>query len=152
MDINDDKLALAKEVGADFTVNPLKEDAAKAIQEKTGGAHAAVVTAVSRAAFNSAVDCLRACGRLVAVGLPPEMMDLSIPRLVLDGIEVVGSLVGTREDLVEAFQFGAEGLVVPKVQLRKLDEANAIFQEMRDGKIQGRMVIDMKACGCGHAH
>ncbi|EGF10712.1 TPA: alcohol dehydrogenase AdhP [Neisseria bacilliformis] len=152
VDINDDKLALAKEVGADFTVNPLKEDAAKAIQEKTGGAHAAVVTAVSRAAFNSAVDCLRACGRLVAVGLPPEMMDLSIPRLVLDGIEVVGSLVGTREDLVEAFQFGAEGLVVPKVQLRKLDEANAIFQEMRDGKIQGRMVIDMKACGCGHAH
>ena len=143
VDINDDKLALAKEVGADFTVNPLKEDAAKAIQEKTG---------VSRAAFNSAVDCLRACGRLVAVGLPPEMMDLSIPRLVLDGIEVVGSLVGTREDLVEAFQFGAEGLVVPKVQLRKLDEANAIFQEMRDGKIQGRMVIDMKACGCGHAH
>lgn len=152
VDINDDKLALAKEVGADFTVNPLKEDAAKAIQEKNGGAHAAVVTAVSRAAFNSAVDCLRACGRLVAVGLPPEMMDLSIPRLVLDGIEVVGSLVGTREDLVEAFQFGAEGLVVPKVQLRKLDEANAIFQEMRDGKIQGRMVIDMKACGCGHAH
>ena len=152
VDINDDTLALAKEVGADFTVNPLKEDAAKAIQEKTGGAHAAVVTAVSRAAFNSAVDCLRACGRLVAVGLPPEMMDLSIPRLVLDGIEVVGSLVGTREDLVEAFQFGAEGLVVPKVQLRKLDEANAIFQEMRDGKIQGRMVIDMKACGCGHAH
>ena len=152
VDINDDKLALAKEVGADFTVNPLKEDVAKAIQEKTGGAHAAVVTAVSRAAFNSAVDCLRACGRLVAVGLPPEMMDLSIPRLVLDGIEVVGSLVGTREDLVEAFQFGAEGLVVPKVQLRKLDEANAIFQEMRDGKIQGRMVIDMKACGCGHAH
>lgn len=150
VDINDDKLALAKEVGADFTVNPLKEDAAKAIQEKTGGAHAAVVTAVSRAAFNSAVDCLRACGRLVAVGLPPEMMDLSIPRLVLDGIEVVGSLVGTREDLVEAFQFGAEGLVVPKVQLRKLDEANAIFQEMRDGKIQGRMVIDMKACGCHH--
>lgn len=152
VDINDDKLALAKEVGADFTVNPLKEDAAKAIQEKTGGAHAAVVTAVSHAAFNSAVDCLRACGRLVAVGLPPEMMDLSIPCLVLDGIEVVGSLVGTREDLVEAFQFGAEGLVVPKVQLRKLDEANAIFQEMRDGKIQGRMVIDMKACGCGHAH
>ena len=34
--------------------------------------------------------------------------------------------------------------------LRQLDEANAIFQEMRDGKIQGRMVIDMKACGCHH--
>lgn len=151
VDVNDDKLALAKESGADLVVNPTKEDAAKFIQEKCGGAHGAVVTAVSRAAFNSGVDCVRACGRVVAVGLPPEMMDLSIPRLVLDGIEVVGSLVGTREDLAEAFQFGAEGLVVPVVQLRTLDEANDIFQEMRDGKIQGRMVIDMKkGCGCQH--
>ncbi|ASP17637.1 alcohol dehydrogenase AdhP [Neisseria sp. 23W00296] len=148
VDVNDDKLALAKEVGADITVNAAKEDAAKVIQEKTGGAHAAVVTAVSRAAFNSAVDAVRAGGRVVAVGLPPETMDLSIPRMVLDGIEVVGSLVGTREDLAEAFRFGAEGLVVPVVQTRRLDETNDIFQEMRDGKIQGRMVIDMKSCGC----
>ncbi|OSI08030.1 alcohol dehydrogenase [Neisseria animaloris] len=149
IDINDNKLALAKEVGADLTVNPVKEDAAKFIQEKTGGAHAAVVTAVSRAAFNSAVDAVRAGGRVVAVGLPSETMDLSIPRIVLDGIEVVGSLVGTRKDLEEAFQFGAEGIVVPVVQTRTLDETNDIFQEMRDGKIQGRMVIDMKkSCGC----
>lgn len=151
IDINDDKLAFAKESGADLVINPTKEDAAKVIQEKVGGAHAAIVTAVSSAAFNSAVDAVRAGGRVVAIGLPPESMDLSIPRLVLDGIEVVGSLVGTRQDLAEAFQFGAEGLVVPKVQLRALDEAPAIFQEMRDGKITGRMVIDMK-CDCGHAH
>ncbi|WGE84914.1 alcohol dehydrogenase AdhP [Actinobacillus equuli] len=153
IDINDDKLAFAKEVGADLTINPLKEDSAKVIQEKVGGAHAAVVTAVSKVAFNAAVDCVRAGGRVVAIGLPPETMDLSIPRIVLDGIEIVGSLVGTRQDLAEAFQFGAEGLVVPLVQLRRLDEANDIFQEMRDGKIQGRMVIDMKkGCGCGCSH
>ncbi|PSJ79936.1 alcohol dehydrogenase AdhP [Neisseria iguanae] len=151
IDINDDKLEFAKESGADLVINPQKEDAAKVIQEKVGGAHAAIVTAVSSAAFNSAVDAVRAGGRVVALGLPPESMDLSIPRLVLDGIEVVGSLVGTRQDLAEAFQFGAEGLVVPKVQLRDLDEAPAIFQEMREGKITGRMVIDMK-CVCGHEH
>ena len=81
--------------------------------------------------------------------MPPESMDLSIPRVVLDGIEVVGSLVGTRKDLEEAFQFGAEGLVVPKVQLRTLDEAPAIFDEMHHGKITGRMVIDMKQGGSG---
>ena len=150
VDINDDKLALAKEVGADLIINPTKDDAAKVIQEKVGGAHATVVTAVSKAAFNSAVDCVRAGGRVVAVGLPPESMNLSIPRIVLDGIEVVGSLVGTRQDLAEAFQFGAEGLVVPVVQKRTLAETAQIFQEMHEGKIQGRMVIDMKApCECG---
>ena len=150
VDVNDEKLAFAKESGADLVVNPNKEDAAEFIKKHTnGGAHAAVVTAVSKAAFNSAVDCVRAGGRVVAIGLPPESMDLSIPRVVLDGIEVVGSLVGTRKDLEEAFQFGAEGLVVPKVQLRTLDEAPAIFDEMYQGKITGRMVIDMKQGGSG---
>lgn len=152
IDINDDKLDLAKKVGAEFTVNAAKEDAAERIKEITGiGAHAAMVTAVSKAAFNSAIDCVRAGGRVVAVGLPVETMDLSIPRTVLDGIEVVGSLVGTRQDLAEAFDFGARGIVVPVVQTRALDEVGDIFEEMHAGKIQGRMVLDMKK-SCGHNH
>lgn len=142
VDINDAQLQFATEMGADLVVNSLKEDAAKVIQEKTGGAHAAVVTAVAKTAFNSAVDAMRAGGRIVAVGLPPESMSLNIPRLVLDGIQVVGSLVGTREDLAEAFQFAAEGKVVPKVTKRPLEEINMIFTEMLEGKIKGRMVID----------
>src|SRR5699024_5050580 len=112
------------------------------VQEKTGGAHAAVVTAVAKAAFNSAVDAVRAGGRVVAVGLPPEAMSLDIPRLVLDGIEVVGSLVGTRQDLTEAFQFDAESKVVPNVVLRSLTYIDTIFSEMEDGKILCRMGID----------
>ena len=142
VDINDDQLAFATEMGADMAINSRNEDAAKIIQERVGGAHAAVVTAVAKAAFNSAVDAMRAGGRIVAVGLPPESMSLNIPRLVLDGIEVVGSLVGTREDLAEAFQFAAEGKVVPRVQRRAIDEINEIFHEMESGKIRGRMVID----------
>ena len=143
VDINDDQLQFAKEMGADLVINSRNEDAAKVIQEKVGGAHAAVVTAVAKVAFNSAVDALRAGGRLVAVGLPPEAMSLNIPRLVLDGIEVVGSLVGTRQDLVEAFEFAAQGKVVPKVTLRPIEDINQIFDEMQQGKIKGRMVIDL---------
>ena len=144
LDVNDEQLKLAAEMGADLTINSRSEDAAKIIHEKTGGAHAAVVTAVAKAAFNSAVDAVRAGGRVVAVGLPPEAMSLDIPRLVLDGIEVVGSLVGTRQDLTEAFQFAAEGKVVPKVTLRPLGDINAIFKEMEQGQIRGRMVIDFR--------
>lgn len=142
VDVNDQQLAFAKEMGADIVLNPLKEDVEKEIIQLTdGGAHGTVVTAVAKSAFNSAVNAVRAGGTVVAVGLPPESMDLSIPRLVLDGIEVVGSLVGTREDLKEAFQFAKEGKVVPKVTMRKLEEINEIFEEMESGKIQGRMVI-----------
>ncbi|WP_285213121.1 alcohol dehydrogenase AdhP [Klebsiella quasipneumoniae] len=121
IDVNDGQLELAASMGADLTINSRNEDAAKVIQEKTGG------------------------GRVVAVGLPPEAMSLDIPRLVLDGIEVVGSLVGTRQDLVEAFQFAAEGKVVPKVTLRPLEDINAIFKEMEQGQIRGRMVIDLRS-------
>ncbi|HGT5852841.1 TPA: alcohol dehydrogenase AdhP [Escherichia coli] len=120
IDVNDEQLKLATEMGADLAINSHTEDAAKIVQEKTGGAHAA------------------------AVGLPPESMSLDIPRLVLDGIEVVGSLVGTRQDLTEAFQFAAEGKVVPKVALRPLADINTIFTEMEEGKIRGRMVIDFR--------
>lgn len=142
IDVNDEQLAFAREMGADLVVNARSEDVAKVIQAQTGGAHAAVVTAVSKSAFNSAVDALRAGGRLVAVGLPPEAMSLDIPRLVLDGIEVVGSLVGTRQDLAEAFEFAAQGKVVPKVTLRPIEDINDIFEEMLEGKIKGRMVIN----------
>ncbi|MBK5350785.1 alcohol dehydrogenase AdhP [Bacillus sp. TH44] len=149
VDINDDKLALAKEVGADMTINPISQGPAdKIVQEEFGGAYAAVVTAVSKVAFNSAVDAVRACGKVVAVGLPVETMDLNIPRLVLDGIEVVGSLVGTRKDLEEAFMFGAEGKVVPVVQTCSLDKVQNVFEEMEQGRIQGRMVIDFKQYNC----
>jgi len=144
IDVNDKQLALAKEMGADLILNPKTDNVDEIIQKEVGGAHAAVVTAVAKSAFNSAVASVRAAGRVVAVGLPVETMDLSIPRLVLDGIEVVGSLVGTREDLKEAFRFGAEGKVVPKVSMRPLEDINTIFEEMEQGKFTGRMVIDFK--------
>ena len=67
IDVNDGQLELAASMGADLTINSRNEDAAKVIQEKLAGAHAAVVTAVAKAAFNSAVGCRsrrwpRGCG------------------------------------------------------------------------------------------
>ncbi|MEQ9743169.1 alcohol dehydrogenase AdhP [Pectobacterium actinidiae] len=152
VDVNDAQLAFAKEMGADLVINPTKENAAEIIQENVGGAHAAVVTAVARAAFNSAIDAVRAGARVVAIGLPPESMDLYIPRLVLDGIQVIGSLVGTRQDLREAFQFAQEGKVIPKVTLRPMSDVNAIFEEMERGKIKGRMVIDLRSSSLAALH
>ncbi|MCR1872730.1 alcohol dehydrogenase AdhP [Mammaliicoccus lentus] len=145
VDINDSQLEFAKQYGADITLNPKNEKVSEYIQEHLDGAHAAVVTAVAKSAFNDAVNAVRAGGTVVAVGLPTESMDLSIPRLVLDGIRVVGSLVGTRQDLKEAFQFGAEGLVVPKTQTRPMEDIQDIFTEMEEGKINGRMVIDFRS-------
>jgi len=141
-DINQDKLDLARKIGADLTINMMDEDAGKVIQDKCGGASVAVVCAVAKSAFESAIDCLKPMGKMVAIALPNDTMAVSIPRTVFDGIEIIGSLVGTRQDLAEAFQFGADGLVKPIVATRKLEEINDIIDEMKQGKIEGRMVVD----------
>lgn len=57
------------------------------------------------------------------------VMNLDIPRLVLDGIQVVGSLVSTRQDLKEAFQFTAEGKVVPRVTLQNLKKSMILWKK-----------------------
>lgn len=143
IDIHDGQLDFARQCGADVTLNAATEDVAARIRALTdGGAHAVIVTAVSRAAFNTVVKAVRAGGTVVAVGLPPDSMDLNIPQLVLNGIKVKGSLVGTRSDLAEALQFAAEGKVKPKVTLQPLETINAVFEAMREGKIHGRVVID----------
>ena len=143
---SDSQLELCKKLGADLLVNPKKvDDVGAYIKAHTdGGVHGAVVTSVTKTSFNQAINSVRPLGRVVALGLPSETMDLSIPKTVLDGIQVLGSLVGTREDLAEAFKFSAEGKVVPIVQTRPFEDINDMIDEMKAGKIQGRMVVDMK--------
>ena len=69
-------------------------------------------------------------------------MELSIVKTVLDGIQVIVLLLELVKTWKNAFQFGAEGLVVPVVQKRPIEDAVAIFDEMEKGQIQGRMVLD----------
>ncbi|MFT8813652.1 alcohol dehydrogenase AdhP [Oenococcus sp.] len=142
IDGNPDKLEAAKENGADIIVNRKTEDVVAKVNKLTGGVHNAQVTAVNDAAFSQAVNVLRPLGKLVAVALPQGDMALNIAKTVLDGIEVRGSLVGTRADLKEAFQFGAEGKVTPIVEKVDLKDINDVIEEMKEGKITGRKVFD----------
>ena len=137
-DINDDKLNFAKELGADAIINSTNVDPIEEVNRLTNnkGLDATVITAVAKTPFNQAVDVVKAGARVVAVGLPVDKMDLDIPRLVLDGIEVVGSLVGTRQDLREAFQFAAENKVIPKIQLRQLSEINDILMKWKKEQLR----------------
>ncbi len=144
IDGNPDKLEAAKEGGAEVLINRKQPgiDVAAEVQKDTGGVHNAQVTAVNDAAFKQAVDSLRPMGKLVAVALPQGDMALNIVKTVLDGIEVRGSLVGTRADLKEAFQFGVEGKVTPIVEKVDLNDINDVIEEMKEGTITGRKVFD----------
>ncbi|KID42217.1 alcohol dehydrogenase AdhP [Fructilactobacillus fructivorans] len=136
------KLEAAKKNGADVLINRHDGNVAEQIQDKVGGVYDSIVTAVNPDAFTQSVNALRPNGTLVAVALPKGDMALNIDKTVLDGIKVAGSLVGTRQDLRETFQFGAEGKVKPIVRTDKLENINNVIDDMKAGKIVGRVVFD----------
>jgi propanol-preferring alcohol dehydrogenase len=144
VDIADEKLALAEELGAALTINASTEDPETVVEDAIGGVHGALVTAVSTAAFRQALDTLRRGGTLVLNGLPPGDFPLPIFDTVLNGITIRGSIVGTRNDLQEAIDFAADGQVTAHVESTEpLDRINDVFDRMRAGAINGRVVLDM---------
>jgi propanol-preferring alcohol dehydrogenase len=86
---------------------------------------------------------LRPKGTLALVGLPPGDFPTPIFDVVLKRLTIRGSIVGTRQDLVEALAFAAEGRVHTQIETRPLEAINAIFAQMKEGRINGRIVIDM---------
>lgn len=144
-DIFEDKLALAKKLGADLVVDARKTDAIQTVQKETGGVHGALVTAVSPKAMEQAYGFLRSKGTMALVGLPPGFISLPVFDTVLKRITVRGSIVGTRQDLEEALQFAGEGKVASHFSWDKIENINDIFERMKQGKIDGRIVLDLNA-------
>jgi propanol-preferring alcohol dehydrogenase len=138
----DEKLELAKELGAEFTVNAAKDDPAEYIQH-LGGADQAIALAVSPKSFEQAYRSLRRGGTLVFVALPPEnRVELPIFETVLNGITVVGSIVGTRVDLREVFELHAAGKTRVIRTTRPLAEVNEAIAEVLDGRVPARIVFE----------
>jgi propanol-preferring alcohol dehydrogenase len=146
VDVSEEKLKLAKRLGAEFVADAGKDDPAKLIQEKLGGTHGAIVTAVATRAFEQAIRMLRPGGSVSYIGLPGGKADeirTSIAAITNWELSVRGSNVGTRLDLNEAVAFATNGLVRAKIEKQPLRAVNSIFERMRRGKIVGRVVLDI---------
>jgi alcohol dehydrogenase, propanol-preferring len=143
IDIGPEKMQLARNLGAEVTVDAKQEDPVQAIQKQIGGAHGVLVTAVSLPAFKQAIGMLRRGGTCVLNGLPPGEFPVSIFDLVLNGQTVRGSIVGTRKDLEEALQFAADGKVKATIEPQPLGSINDIFDRLKQGKVNGRIVLDI---------
>jgi len=144
LDVTDEKLALARKLGADVAVNAKDKDAAAQIVKQTGGgAHGVLVTAVSPPAFAQALNMVRRKGTISLVGLPPGEFATPIFDVVLKRITMRGSIVGTRRDLAEALAFAADGKVRAHIHKAKLTDINTVFADLKAGKVDGRIVIDL---------
>lgn len=143
VDIEDNKLDMAAELGADHVVNAANTDPVEAIQA-LGGADVAVVLAASPKAFDQAYRSLRRGGRLVCVALPADDAALNVPIFdtVLSGKTVIGSIVGTRNDLADVFSLHAAGRTRVVAVDRKLDEVNQSIADVLSGAIPARIVFE----------
>ncbi len=141
IDVTDEKLQLAKELGADLVIDARTEDPAAVLQAH-GGADVAIGLAVDDKSFATAYAGLRRGGRLVLVALPAAGT-LSIPVFdtVLNGTSVIGSIVGTRADLADVFALHAEGRTKVIYETRALSSINESISDVLHGRAKARIVL-----------
>ena len=139
-----EKLNLAKELGATYTVNASKADPIEEIK-RLGGADFAVCVAVSPKAFEQAFGSLHRGGTVVLVGMPAgSRVELSIIAIVANNIKIIGSTLGARVDLAKTFELHAAGKTRVITELSKLEQVNEAFEEVETGKAKARLVFDFR--------
>lgn len=145
VDRRDARLAMAKELGATYTVNSSVEDPVEAIQG-LGGADAAIVLAPAVESFEQAFGSLRRNGVLVAIGIPKEnIFQLPVFQTILFGLKVVGSPVGTRAELAETFALHASGRTKVVRETRSLEGVNEAMSDVVAGNVEARVVLDLRS-------
>lgn len=147
IDTGEEKRKLCLDLGAEAWVD-FKEtdDLIKAVQKATdGGPHAAVIAVGDAKPFNQALMYLRSAGTLVAVGMAGLSSSLNVPitLLIAKNLNIVGSSLGNRQDVIEALEIAARGKVKPHVQLKKLEDLNDVLKDLEAGKIAGRVVLKL---------
>jgi alcohol dehydrogenase, propanol-preferring len=143
IDLKDERLKLAKELGASFTINASEQNPVEEIR-KLGGANASLVLTHSAKAYEQAYYCLRRCGTIVFVGLLEGSIQIPIVTTLEKGITIRGSSVGTRADLKETYQLHAQGKTKVLYEKRKLEQINEAMAEVQSVRNKSpRLVFDL---------
>ena len=142
IDVSDEKLELAKALGAAHMQNASSATASKDLRAK-GGFHVALVTSAAKSAYDMAFSCLRPTGTLLAVGLPAE--NLCFPAILMAAREarIRASAVGTRQDLREVLAMASQGKIRSHAASRPLGQVNEVLEELRQGRVSGRIVLTL---------
>ncbi len=142
-DIDPGKRAVAKAAGAFEVIDNGADDAVQQIMEVTdGGARAAIDFVGSVATGKFGLTSLRKGGRLIVVGLYGGALPVALPLMPVRALTIQGSYVGTLDELKDLVSLGQAGKI-PAIPLdtRPLDEAPRSLQDLRDGKVSGRVIL-----------
>jgi len=146
IDIGPEKLDFIKKMGADDAIDV--SEAIETISKKYKGVNASIVFSSKVAGFELGLKLLKRGGVLIAVGLPAfSEGSISVDPFgfILKGLHIIGSLVGTVEEMRELVQLAADGKVKTHVgRTAKLSEINEVFEELEHGKFVGRAILEIE--------
>jgi D-arabinose 1-dehydrogenase-like Zn-dependent alcohol dehydrogenase len=141
-DIDDGKLAAATKLGAKQTVNTRAPDALQNLQ----GITAAIDFVGSPATAALGIGALRKGGRYVICGLYGGELVHPLPPIAQRAIGIIGSYVGNLQELKEVVALARKGKVKPApVETRPADEANRALEDLKAGRVLGRVVLDFES-------
>ncbi|MGI0102652.1 MAG: alcohol dehydrogenase [Nitrosotalea sp.] len=144
MDLDDNKLKVAKQNGADFTVNSKNQDVVKSIMELTNnlGADAVIDFVNASKTVETDMQILRRRARVVLVGLFGGQLQLNLVTMPTRAYKIIGSYTGSLTDMIELVSLARRGIIKPVVSNRfKLSEATTALTMLKEGKITGRAII-----------
>jgi NADPH:quinone reductase-like Zn-dependent oxidoreductase len=143
---SDEKLARARELGADATVNHVDGDVKAAVKEATGGRGADVVVEhVGEATWRTSLDVAAREGRIAVCGAtsgpnPPA----ALHRVWWKQLTILGSTMGTKGDFEGAYDLVASGRARPVVdEVFPLDEIRAAHERLEAGEQLGKIVLSI---------
>ena len=146
VDLDDKKLATAKEMGADFIVNSAADTdlVQKIISICNGNGADSVIDFVNAPqTAKTGVSVLRKRGNLVLVGLFGGSMELSLVTIPLKAITIQGAYTGNYADMVELLELAKNGTINPMISKHyPLNDANSALDDLKSRKIIGRAVIN----------
>lgn len=143
VDVNPATLDAAKKAGASDIVNAKDGDALKNLVARTGGGYAAVDFVGSEQSFAFATGSVRRGGKVVVVGLFGGAFSMPIPMLPMRAISIAGSYVGSLPETKEMLELVRAGKIDPiPATRRKLGAATQTLDDLREGKIVGRVILD----------
>jgi D-arabinose 1-dehydrogenase-like Zn-dependent alcohol dehydrogenase len=141
-DVDDGRLEAAKKAGAVAAYNTKEDGVTKRFMAETGGAYAVVDFVGSEATFAFANSIVRKGGRIIIVGLFGGAMSMPIPMFPMRALTIAGSFVGSLPEAKEMMELVRAGKIDPiPYQTRPLAEASKTLDDLRAGRIIGRVVL-----------
>jgi propanol-preferring alcohol dehydrogenase len=129
IDIDDTKLDIARQLGANITINTQQEDPVDIIREKHGGVEVCFEAVGLSDTLNIAIHATQNGGEIVVIGMTGNQLEVDMLDVVAREIQIRGTYCYTRQDFEHALNLLATGKIGPSLftRTRPFTEAIDVF-------------------------